>query len=477
MLKTIIEKLLLIIFGILLVLVILEIGLRIGGFLLLSAQERRNLISLKNGDTFRIMCIGESTTAMGGEDAYPYLLEKILNQSGARIRFSVINKGVCGTSTTGLLGELEENLKKYKPNMVIAMMGINDYDWCNIMIPYKEQYNFTPSNFVSSIKIYKLWRLIRMRLLAKTGILRYRKEVVVDDGGRPNPRGLEQNVDNAVKREPMSNEQKEYWQQIGVYATLGKHAEAQKLLEILLKMRPRDKHVLSQLAWCYFLQNRIDNGIEALNKVIEIDPKNDDAYFGLGFFYDTRHEFNLANNMYYKAIEINPRNDHAYVRLGMNYMREEKYAEAKRIYSKGIKENSRNDRAYGGLAFVYQKLGDRAEAAKYFKLANQLRLEYYQPITRDNFNRLKDILVRDKVKLVCVQYPVRSVQPLKKMFKSSEDVIFVDNEWVFKKALNNGNYDDYFSDRFAGDFGHCTPLGNQLLAENIANNILEILKR
>jgi hypothetical protein len=59
------------------------------------------------------------------------------------------------------------------------------------------------------------------------------------------------------------------------------------------------------------------------------------------------------------------------------------------------------------------------------------------------------------------------------MLEPYEGVIFVDNERVFKEALKKGEYRDYFSDTFAGDFGHCTEKGNRLLAENIANVILK----
>jgi len=58
------------------------------------------------------------------------------------------------------------------------------------------------------------------------------------------------------------------------------------------------------------------------------------------------------------------------------------------------------------------------------------------------------------------------------MLKPYEDIIFVDNEMTFKNALKQSRCDEYFADMFAGDFGHCTPRGNRLLAKNIADSIL-----
>jgi len=70
-----------------------------------------------------------------------------------------------------------------------------------------------------------------------------------------------------------------------------------------------------------------------------------------------------------------------------------------------------------------------------------------------------------------MQYPIRSIEPLKKMLEPHEGIIFVDNEKVFKEALKQASFDEYFTNMFIGDSGHCTSKGNRLIAENIANVI------
>jgi len=64
------------------------------------------------------------------------------------------------------------------------------------------------------------------------------------------------------------------------------------------------------------------------------------------------------------------------------------------------------------------------------------------------------------------------IESLKKMLEDRENIVFVDNETVFKEALKQGKYGNCFTDSFGGEFGHCTPKGNRLLAENIGNIIL-----
>ena len=72
--------------------------------------------------------------------------------------------------------------------------------------------------------------------------------------------------------------------------------------------------------------------------------------------------------------------------------------------------------------------------------------------------------------MVCMQYPMRGMEPLRRMFRGREEgIVFVDNEKVFQDAVKSLGFEEYFCDLFAGDFGHCTKKGNKLLAENLAN--------
>ena len=70
-----------------------------------------------------------------------------------------------------------------------------------------------------------------------------------------------------------------------------------------------------------------------------------------------------------------------------------------------------------------------------------------------------------------MQYPMRDVSAIRGFFSGDEDIAFVSNREAFEEALQESSYDDLFVDRFAGDFGHCTPKGNHLIAENVADAI------
>ena len=81
------QKITLIVFGIFLFFILFEVGLRVGGIFYLSLQEYKNIKTLKEKGEYRILCLGESTTA----NQWPGPLEDILNQSNLGIKFSVID--------------------------------------------------------------------------------------------------------------------------------------------------------------------------------------------------------------------------------------------------------------------------------------------------------------------------------------------------------------------------------------------------
>jgi hypothetical protein len=71
-----------------------------------------------------------------------------------------------------------------------------------------------------------------------------------------------------------------------------------------------------------------------------------------------------------------------------------------------------------------------------------------------------------------MQYPMRDVSSLQAVLGTGKGIIFVENKENFEAALARGPVSSVFRDMFAGDFGHATPAGNALIAENAARAIL-----
>ena len=660
--------------GMILSLVILEAGLNLGGFIQSSRQESKNLRSVKQKGAYRILCLGESTTA----GQYPSFLEQVLNQRNIGVRFSVIDKGMVCVSTPAILSRVESYLAEYHPDMVVAMMGINDKS-----VKYYGDIPESDTWLFRHCRTYRFGRILYMHFLNK---LR-KKDIYASDitefGGTTQPEDAgtiseKENLSNKTSAEklaqldfkgaeradgPISSylkdgkisqteaslkeailrdpeNEKVYAELTKLYQLQSKAFHAEDFFKKAIELDPKNANAYVGLGRFYLLQKKSLQAEDSFKKAIELDPENTNAYVGLGYFFQERGEISQAEDFFKKAIEINPRNDkayaglgglyrgqgkfqeaedsfkkaieinpeyakayaglsqlcriqgksfqaedsfkktielnpkndRAYVALGELYMKRNKFSQAADSYRKAIEINPENDYAYVGLgrlyrdhkkfsqteafykkaieinpanANAYAELGgvyryqgkfvlakesceraiehDPANARAFYELGwlyrdqgelsqakniftkgielnprderllramvllyeemgkpelakgyvEKARSENYVAVTVSNHRKLKEILDRKGIKLVCVQYPVRNVDPLKSIFENDKGVIFVDNERVFKEAVKRSGYKEYFRDMFGGDFGHCTQKGNELLAQNIADVILK----
>lgn len=470
------------IFGIFLSLVFLEIGLRIASRVFLLSLEHRNKISIGQKDTYRILCLGESTTVLGlGEQSYPSQLQNILNQQSLGIKFRVINGGVIGVNTTDILRNLGNNLDIYKPNLVITMMGVNDEDGYvfgqgNVLVPKL-------ISWFRGLKVYKLVRLLWVHSVAK--VFSWEEKIYDDRLYHP------KNKDFLIKKNiAIPKDYKTCLYLARVYRSEGKFSYAKDMYERSIALNPKKRRIYAELAWLYEDKGLYLKAEELLNKAIKVAPKDYRGYLELGWFYRTREDFSKAEELFQQAIGISPKEAWIYIELGWLYnvqgqypLAEESFRKAEELcfnkinnfgaafYDKG----KHMQMIYGGLATLYSDNGQYKKAGYYYDKADKLRTKYFNPITKYNYQRIKEILDNRNIKLVCAQYPMRSVEPLKKIFEGNEKVLFVDNERIFKDAVEKEGYGEYFTDIFAGDFGHCTLKGNRLLAENISRVIISEL--
>jgi len=593
------QRVWLIILGVFISFIILEVGLRTAGFLLLSLQEYKNRLSLKQRSAYRILCLGESTT----QGQYPVFLEKILNQRNIGIKFSVIDKGFSSTTTNIILSQLEANLSAYKPDMVVAMMGVND-----IGLPFLFDETADGSrrvSFFTQLRIYKLLNLLWRHIETKTKemksygqnegkryVKKSKKQLNSADAlvyeqlcreyrGKNMLLEAEEAIKKSLELNPRSDsayvelgdiyrhqikftEAEEAFKQalkldsendlayvlLGIlykqqkripeaekafnktlelnpgnswaYAGLGdiyenytgKLSEAEQAFKRVLEIEPQNDflNIELELSRIYMMQGRLTEAKEVCNKILkfnsksdstymllgqifsvegrpieaeqafkkslELNPENTLAYMELGNFYRNDCRFLESEQTFRKSLEYEPYNARSYVGLGTTYIELGKLSEAEEVFKKAIKFNPRNYWAHTGLESIYFKTGNNELFKEYMDIAKQLKGNGLLPKTVKNYLKLKQILDKRNIRLVCAQYPMQNIAPLKKIFKGQRGVIFVDNEEIFKKNVENYGYKAYFRDMFAGEFGHCTDRGNELLAENIAGAILnEVFKK
>jgi tetratricopeptide (TPR) repeat protein len=476
------KKLALIPLGVGLSLVLLEVLLRLGGFFLVSLQESTNTDLVSDQPQCRVLCLGESTTA----GQYPKFLEEALNQDPMEREFTVIDKGVPGTNSVRILAELEENLRQYKPDILVVMMGINDlhYGWSEMPYDANPETTRIGTSFLEHLRVYRLLRL----LWSSFGDPDQEEDLdleTLDDyddnmrwGTFFESRGEHDTAirlyQRAVRLAPGSTEG--YLKLGHCYLVRQLYPQAEEYLLEALERAPADDRIWVELGWCYRRQKRYAEAEKHLLKAIGINRSNGAAHLQLGVCYRKQRRYAEAAEQLEKAVELRPDDPKAYGELQRCYHDSGRVDDEQRLIREIAKLDLESDLLYGILAMNYRKHGQDATAQEFLIRASMHRLQNYNPVTRNCYREVARRATEAGIRLVAVEYPMRDVGPLKKMLDHDERFIFVDNEKVFMDALSGGKYEDYFVDNFGGLFGHCTVSGNRLLANNIAENILRNLE-
>ncbi|MEI6632153.1 MAG: tetratricopeptide repeat protein, partial [bacterium] len=412
---SILHRIIIILCGLLLAALALEIGLRVSGFIRLSLQEYKNLRSVREKGSCRIMCLGESTT----QNQYPPYLEETLNERNIGIKFSVIDKGLATTTTMAILLQLEANLDKYQPDIVVAMMGCNDDS-----IMYYQDIPGSGSWLFRHCRAYRFVRLIYMHILKKL-----KKESIYKvKSSYPNQQGKPIRIEGPSKKAVRLNPKRDsvYLVLGRLYKNQGRYPEAEQALKQAIGFNPQDDCAYTELSRLYRDQGRNIEAEQTFKKAIELNHQNDFAHIELGRFYRDQGRNIEAEQAFKKAIELDTQNYYAYIILACIYKDQKRYVESGRVFKQAVELNPENALAYGGLAAIYREMGKDELSSEYAAKADQLR-DKLNNATINNYRKLKKVLDKKGINLICVQYPMLSVQPLKKIFQEDENIVFVDN--------------------------------------------------
>jgi len=262
------------------------------------------------------------------------------------------------------------------------------------------------------------------------------------------------------------------------YHSLGQNEESFQILLKVQKIDPDNVRMYRAFGRYYQIMTLNDKHLLVLEEAYKKHPANSRIVSDLVYALILQQKIQRAEEILLEASKASFYSDSElkkefYFLLGRVYILQKKDTEAEVLFAQAVREFPSDQRLASSFALHYLNQGQTKMAAVYFKKAEKISLKNIPEVTLHNYSRLKEILRACDIQLVAVQYPMRSINILKKMLEPNDDIIFVDNEKVFKDAVRKYGYDIFFWDRFGGDFGHCTRQGNRLLAENIA----DVLKR
>lgn len=295
MTKKIVKNVLAFCLGIFITLLFVEIFLRGLGWY----QTNRSLftkITFKNKNEVRILSLGDSMTAAGEKSFYPEQLQNILSKSLPNKKITVFNKGVPSFSSKNILFNLEKNLDKYQPDIVTIMIGTNDWG----PVKYEEFAGIKSTDFLSNLKTYKLYKF------------------------------LLKSVQDKLNR---------------IFKTV-----QNKLIKTAFAASSSDLIILGNNS---LQNNKINMAKDYFEKALQINPNDDQAYYGLGMVFNFNGERNKGADYFKKAITLNPNNFKAYIKLGEGG--NDKMSFDKRIWylQQAIKINPKISQTYLSLADVY----------------------------------------------------------------------------------------------------------------------------
>ena len=415
------KKFLLVLFGIILALLFIELLFRFSSFLFDIHNSYLIRKNFENKDKIIVTCIGESMTA----DQYPKYLDEFFKESKIN-NVRVVDEGVGAVNSSFLVNKLENNiLKRYKPDIIVAMMGLMDED--NDFKKIKK----IPSKLFSFFAFYKLFNIDVFDKGDKEQRLEENKDFYPVD----------QKIDEKYKIAMNYYNNKKYDDCLEILFSLDYPSHIQKNVKHsiidALKLSGRKKEVQD-----YVLKNLEEDIMFNLSQSIKIAYETESAEI-------LQKLFPIDNKNLFKKILLNCLDSVAIIK---NAMKQVGLSDELTELDSIIEEIDNNN-----IVFYNKKLNPFSKTAI------------------DNYKKLADLCDKNNIQLIIMQYPTLSVLPYKKYLKDYKNIIFVSNEENFKKALKNKKYFEIFQDSFAGEFGHCTEYGNKLIAKNLVNIIKKII--
>ncbi|MCA9400824.1 MAG: tetratricopeptide repeat protein [Candidatus Omnitrophica bacterium] len=457
------------IIGIFLTVLFLELILQFSGMVFFGIQSFRNRPDDHHSKTVKILCVGESTTALGGNSAYPHQLETILNKRSPQHQYHVINKGIPGITTPAIVYDLPRYIRKYHPDYIIAMMGINDqqYGLGQNMQPSRAEFLFTkePYKYFKTLKlIYLSYEHLKAHIEHGS---KKRGEYFLNHGRHAEAIKVFQKYTHNNPKDVEG-----YLLLAKVYRWEGMFDQAIAILNEALEQFPEHITVLTELAHLWIETNTFSKAEYYLNTAAKNNPKNPKLLYTSGLLFKKQGQLDKAETSLQEAIAVGYNAYDALFHLGEVYLNQQKFTQARDALMKAVALEPDNDQAYNAALYAFQGLNDQTGFRNMQAKREQVLLNRNNPVTRQSFQKLHALARQNGIPLVIVQYPMLPVEPLKRMFLEPNHVLFVDNQEVFKNAVQTEGFNAVFTDNFAGTFGHCTPRGNRILAENIAELIV-----
>ena len=362
-------------FRILLVLVLVEIGLRMSGLIHLKAQDKMTFSVPGGEDEVRVMVLGDSMT-YGGLDSWPMQLNQILDEKGKK-KYRIFTKAEGGETSTQALVSLKREIDSIDPDVVITMLGIDDY-WGG-----KEE--GVVSRFFNSLRIVKVGKAavgsIRNSLssgladASEQDALEYAEQLINENDWENAFRVLNET------RENDPNNPAVYLYLSRVYSGRGDIQNSIAMLEETLRIDPDNQQALYFFGMIFQQAKEYGSAIPYFERLIVLNNSLSRPMVDLGYAYFSQHDYKRSYEIYAKALQLDPNSPDALVgvmQTGTLLKKDEDVIAAGVHFEElsRLKNNSDWEKiAYRFLALAYEHLNDPWNSTYYYEKAIQNGLD------------------------------------------------------------------------------------------------------
>ena len=152
-----------------------------------------------------------------------------------------------------------------------------------------------------------------------------------------------------------------------LYYRQGEMLKAIEILQNGVYKMPDNPALRHYLARVYIDDSRYDIAIDQLDAVIEISPKNYDAYWDLGRVYFEMGVWDMAIENYEKVLEYVDNNPLIYYNVALAYEANDEINKAISNHLKAISVNPQFAHSYKNLGVLFLARGDKEDAKEYFE--------------------------------------------------------------------------------------------------------------
>ncbi|MHB9154876.1 MAG: tetratricopeptide repeat protein [Endomicrobiales bacterium] len=396
--------------GIVMTALVLELGLRIVGYLQTSRADMDGLREDKGKQV--ILCLGDSFVFGVGapaEKSYPSQLEEMLNNAEGKEAFRVVNMGVQGQNTAQLLETLPQHIKIVQPRAIVILSG-----GANLW-NYWGYYAYLKKGSFASFINENLYR-VRAFKLAKLVLV---------------------NIEEKKEKMRAFRMSRFKMEQCGQYNT--------QALE-------------------YLKMGKYEKAVSCFRKVLEIDPNNPENYYNLGQAYIKQEEYEKALQAFMQGVRLNPGNEKNrnyngmafYLRMHRDRLDGKLVDEAQRFLLDLSRRGSINNPLLYSLLNILGQPGGFER-----KIGSWLM---------HDFERATIFLRKEGIPVVLMTYPENNgVNHIVRAVADEQGALLVDNEKVFIELKQHAPRERYFIED-----GHCNAEGYGVMARNICEKIREI---